>query len=127
MGKYKAYTTGHRDGEVPLDSRSDFLIEEYAWLTEKSDTFNQLLNLIKRKGDLRLAELVAENISRNEWKLVAENLLSGYYDPAYRKSLKRSQALKFAEITQDSCSSCAINATAGKIIRIVGDELCKIL
>ena len=113
--------------EVPLDSRSDFLINEYAWLTEKSDTFNQLLNLIKRKGDLRLAELVAENISRNEWKLVAENLLSGYYDPAYRKSLKRSQALKLAEITQDNCSSCAINATAGTIIRIVGDELCEIL
>ncbi len=108
--------------EVPLKSRSEFLFNQYTWLTEQSDTFNQLLKLIKLRGNFKLAELVAENISRNEWKLVAENLLSGYYDPAYRKSLKSSRGLKLAEFSQDNCSRIAINATADAIVTKVGDN-----
>ena len=109
--------------EVPLDSRSKFLIDEYAWLTQRTDTLKKLVELIKRKGDLKLAELVAEDINRCDWKSVAENLLSSYYDLCYKKSLKRSPALKLAKLFQDNCSDCAVNATANKIISLLGDEL----
>ena len=113
--------------EVPLESRSEFLLEEYSCLTEHSETLIQLLDLIKRKGDCELAALIAENISRCEWKVVAENLLSGYYDPSYRKSFKRSPALKIAELTQDNCSDFSVNATADMIISILEDGLCELM
>ena len=109
--------------EVPLDSRSKFLIDEYAWLTQRTDTLKKLVELIKRKGDLKLAELVAEDINRCDWKSVAENLLSSYYDRSYKKSLQRSPALKLAKLFQDNCSESAVNATANKIISLLGDGL----
>jgi len=113
--------------KVPLESRSEFLLEEYACLTEHSETLNQLLNLIKRKGNYKLAALIAENISRCDWKLVAENLLAGYYDPSYKKSLKRSQALKLAELTQENCSDFSVNATADIIISKLENRFCELV
>ena len=109
--------------EVPLDSRSEFLVEEYAWLTEHAHKFKHLVNLISRKGDLKLAKLVAGDIDRCNWKSVAENLLSGYYDPSYKKSLLRSPALKLAELFQVDCSDFAASATANEIISVLGDGL----
>ena len=109
--------------EVPLTSRSKFLLEEYAWLTEGAETLKKLAELIKRKGNLKLAELVAEDINRCDWKSVAENLLSSYYDCRYKKSLQKSPALKIAEVYQDNCSDSAVNATADKIISLLADRL----
>ena len=109
--------------EVPLDSRSQFLVEEYAWLTEHTDKFKHLVNLISRKGDLKLARSVAEDINRCDWRSVAGKLLSGYYDRSYKKSLQRSPALKLAELFQGDCSDFAASATADEIISIVGDGL----
>ena len=109
--------------EVPLDSRSEFLIEEYAWLTEHADKFKNVVNLISRKGDLKLAKLIAEDIDRCDWKSAAENLLFGYYDRSYKKSLLRSPALKLAELFQVDCSDFAASATADEIISVLGDGL----
>ena len=102
--------------DVPLKNRVDFLLQEYFQLTDNPSKLKDLLKLIKRRADRELFELISNNIEKHEWGLVASNLLSGHYDPAYKKSIKRSGELKIFEIYQSDCSDTSITFSAEKII-----------
>ena len=92
------------------------LLKEYFQLTDNPSKLKDLLKLIKRREDQELFELISNNIEKHEWGLVASNLLSGHYDPAYKKSFERSGELKIFEISQSDCSDTSITFSAEKII-----------
>ena len=108
--------------ETPLESRANFLVQEYAHLNSNSHELESLLKLIVRRGNAQLAREISEDIKKCKWKSVATNLILGHYDPAYKKSIKRSKSKKVINIFQTNCSEKVIKSTVREIISKTSKE-----
>jgi tRNA 2-selenouridine synthase len=103
--------------EVPLATRVQLLIEDYAhFLHDSSLINNQLSHLVALRGnDTVLAWQALAN--QHEWDELVATLLKQHYDPAYFRSLSNNYPTEASDLSFSTTdlSSAALQLLAQKI------------
>jgi len=77
--------------QASLDSRADFILQDYRALTENPALLQKKLQFIKHRIAKTVYSEWMEAIESEQWRKLVMSLLENHYDPSYRRSLKNNQ------------------------------------
>lgn len=104
--------------QAPLSARVDYLLRDYDYMLRNPDFLVDRLQALRALRGNEVVDAWVGLVRGEDWKTLVESLLTGHYDPLYR----RSQELNYrahgnpAEAVADRLDDSGISALARQIV-----------
>jgi tRNA 2-selenouridine synthase len=100
--------------ELPLTVRIEWLLQEYPHFMSCPDLLKRKLGHLKLRYSREKINYWHRLIDAGQWHTLVSDLLTGHYDPAYRRSIakcfSKTQTLQLSDLSEAS-----INALINRI------------
>lgn len=104
--------------ESSIESRVNFLLDDYKYVQIENDFFNPLLNGLKQRINKEILIEWNSLIKKQDWKLLTKSLLVNHYDPSYLINYKRKNQNILKNFYLKKVSRNEIKILAEKILSL---------
>jgi tRNA 2-selenouridine synthase len=87
--------------QVPINTRVEFLLQEYPHLTTHTNLLKAKLEKLKSRYGREKVNEWYQFIDEGKWELLVQDLLNSHYDPTYSKSMKRDFTVERSLVVPD--------------------------
>ncbi len=103
---------------VPRQARTNYLLNTYPHFTDNSGLLLERLEPIRRLQSKELFAQWEDFITREDYVSFVDSILEHHYDPAYRRSRKKTYMQAQAELGMDGITTADLDGVARDIIKL---------
>ena len=104
--------------ETTLESRVNFLLNDYKYAQLDNNFFRPLIVGLKRRLPKKIIDNWKKLIKNKDWKQLTESLLKDHYDPAYISNYKKKNQKIIKNFTIHKVSKSELDSLANKILNL---------
>ena len=102
--------------DAPLDSRINFLINDYKYVQFDENFFDPFLNGLKNRINNNIMTEIKHYIKEKNWELLTKSLLENHYDPSYTLNYNKKNHQILKNYNLNKVSKKHLNLLAHKIL-----------